>query len=95
MNRRDFMRSGGLLSASLLLRFNPVKQQSVPPGPEGKTLETGDIVRLQHLQTYLGPEFSILSLSAGAGSQVQALIGYKEFNFQLALSEDERTWITI
>jgi len=106
MNRRDFLKLGGLASAALLVQFNPLgKMASLPVevgaggrlyrgANDGRVYISENAGRTWQMHTDFGPEFSILDMTADVRENVHAQLGFGGHSFQLILSPNGRVWRT-
>jgi hypothetical protein len=104
MNRRDFLKFGGLISMAVFLRikpravFLPDPVQVVVAGkiyrgtPDGKIYISDDEGVSWRLHTDLGKDNAILELFTNPDGQVFAQVGYQKFSFVLRLSQNGRNW---
>lgn len=107
MNRRNFLRAGGVLAAALVVQLNsldsvrsaPVEantQGKVYRGTsDGKILVSTDAGQTWKLHTAFGSEFRVLGLSADRSERVRAALGYRGHTFGIALAADGKRWRTI
>ncbi len=104
MNRRDFIKIGGLGFLTVLtgvggldvLANLPVEvatQGKVYRGThDGKIFVSEDGSQTWRLHANFGSGCSIRRFSAGANSQVHVLVGYQKYTFQLTLSSNGKFW---
>ncbi|HSL45926.1 MAG TPA: hypothetical protein VK897_21010 [Anaerolineales bacterium] len=104
MYRRDFLKLSGLLSASVLMRFNSLeKAVSLPLEAEahGKLFRATSDGRIYvstnrgmdwQLHTNFGSEVSVYGLASRHRDQVHAELGIANHSFQLALTPDGKRW---
>jgi len=107
MNRRDFLKMGGLFSTALIVQFNPLGRiTSVPVEAQtgdkhyrgtfdGKILVSTNAGKSWQSHTNFGPIFSILGINVDHQGQVRAQLGFEARSFELALAEDGKTWRTV
>ncbi len=106
MNRRDFIKLGGLASLSLFLSFNPLEKLAALPvemaaqgkvyrgTSDGKILISEDGRKTWRLHTNLGSMYSIQKFFTDPNNQVKAQVGYQKYTFQLKLSKNGKLWNT-
>jgi len=104
MNRREFLKFGGMFSVAVFLPkkpqavFLPDPVQVVVAGkiyrgtPDGKIYISNDKGVSWRLHTNLGENYAILELSAKANGQVFAQVGYQKLSFALKLSQNGKNW---
>ncbi len=104
MNRRDFIKIGGVSALALFSGFGgldilaqlPVElavQGKVFRGThDGKIYVSEDNSKTWQLHSNLGSDCSIRRFSADANNQVHVQVGYQKYNFQLALSKNGKYW---
>ncbi len=104
MNRRDFIKLGGIASLALfsgaggfeLLSALPVEmavQGKIFRGThDGKIYVSEDGSQTWQLHTNLGNDCSIRRFSVGANNQVHVQVSYQKYTFQLALSKNGKFW---
>jgi hypothetical protein len=107
MVRRDFLKLSGLLSAAVLIQFNPLgKVVSLPVEVEsqgryyrgtsdGKIYVSADVGKSWQLHTNFGSALSIIGLRSNLQGQIHADLGLDRHSFALALAEDGATWRTV
>lgn len=108
MNRRDFLKVGGLLSAALLLQISPLgKMTSMPiqaqaggklyrATSDGRILISSDAGKNWQLHSNFGSMIDILGLTVDLQGQLFAQLGFKGHHFGLALAQDgTNTWRTV
>lgn len=108
MNRRDFLKVGGLLSAAFLLQSSsfgkmaPLIIEAQAGGKlfrgsdDGKILISHDSGGTWQLHTNFGPMIDILDLTVNLQGQLFAQLGFKGHRFELALAQDGmNTWRTV
>ncbi len=104
MNRRDFLKLGGLASLSLFLSFKPLEQLSSLPAEmaaqgkvfrgtsDGKIFISEDGRMTWRLHTNLGSMYSIQKFFNDSSNQVKAQVGYQNHSFQLTLHKNGKLW---
>ena len=104
MNRRDFLKVGGMFSAGLIFLSNPLKGFVNGPAEysaggktfrgtaSGEVYVSEDAGRTWRLHTRLGPEYSISSIFSGRDGQIYLIASYKGHSFHLSLAPDEKYW---
>ena len=107
MNRRDFLKLGGLFSTALFVQFNlpsfvgsqPIEvefQGDLYRGTsDGKILISANEGKTWRLHTNFGAQFAIVRLSTDAQERVVALVEYQGYDFKLALSDHAGVWRTL
>ena len=107
MNRRDFLKLGGLFSTALFVQFNLLGKLAVHPleveshgnlyrgTSDGKILISADLGETWQLHTNFGPEFSILRLATDLLGQVHAQLEFAGHPFELALAANSKMWKTM
>lgn len=105
MKRRDFLKLGGLISASALLSTTALTQLTTLPVETtvGEKIYRGTYAGEIHvsqdrgnswqLHTSFGSDYSILDIFTGLDGQLYSHLGFKQHTFHLALSQDERAWL--
>jgi hypothetical protein len=106
MNRRDFLKLGGLFSTALLVQFNPLgKIASLPSEAraggrlyrgtqDGRIFVSENAGKSWQLHTNFGLEFSVLGMTADVRDNIHALLEFSGHGFQLALSPNGKVWRT-
>ena len=102
MYRRDFLKLGGLLSASIIslgIKINPpveveMENKIYRGTSDGKIYVSEDARKTWQLHTNFGPQFSTLDLGKNLWGQVQAKFGFGEYDVHLTLSENNIQWRT-
>lgn len=106
MNRRDFLKLGGLFSASAFVSAGPLKKLPKLPTEavvNGKIYRRSgdssiqvskDQGRTWQLHMNFGPENSILEIYTGLDGRLYAQIGFREYSFQLVLAKNETAWLS-
>ena len=104
MNRRDFLKLGGLASLSLFLSFKPLEKLSSLPvemaaqgkvyrsTSDGKIFISADGGKTWRLHTNLGSMYSIQRFFTDSSNQVKAQVGYENHSFQLTLHKNGKLW---
>lgn len=107
MNRRDFLKLGGLFSTALFVQFNPlgkIASRSVETQAggklyrgitDGKILVSTDAGKNWQLHTNFGAEFSIGSLATDLWGQVHTQLEFAGHPFDLVLAQDGNNWRTV
>jgi hypothetical protein len=107
MNRRDFLKVGGLFSAVLLMQVSPLgsfvlrsvevesQGRRYRGTSDGKILLSADNGKTWQLHTNFSRDFSILNLSKDSLGQVHALLEFAGYPFELALVQNSKTWRTV
>ncbi|MBL8061493.1 MAG: hypothetical protein JNK32_00620 [Anaerolineales bacterium] len=107
MNRRDFLKVGGLLSAALLLQLSPLGQTAYLPveaqtggklyrgTSDGRVLISSDAGKSWQLHSNFGSMIDILGLTVDLQGQLFAQLGFKGHHFELVLAQNgTNTWRT-
>ena len=106
MDRRDFLKLSGLLSATVFLPLDSLaKATAFPPEVEaegklfrgtsdGKIYVSGDAGKSWHLHTNFGSSISIQDLSVNFWGQVRAQLGLADYNFEMVLAQTGKGWKT-
>jgi len=104
MNRRDFLKLGGVFSTAALLRINPQAILLPDPveaaagnklyrgTPDGKIFISEDGGGSWQLHANFGNDCSILDLLANSNERVFARVGFKQHSFVLMLSKNGKNW---
>jgi hypothetical protein len=104
MNRRDFLKLGGLASAALVVpawKLGAVALAAAQTEYRGRVYRgtvDGDIhVSEDQGQTFrrqfgFGPHYSISTLFAGFDGRLYAQVEYQDRSFFLSLAEDGNSW---
>jgi len=107
MNRRDFLKFGGITVATLLIPggilFEELNRQPVEIStggtvyrgtPSGEIYASKDSGQTWLLHTRLGSEYSILGFSEDRSKGIHAQVGFIGRSFELVLSKDRKYWLT-
>lgn len=106
MDRRDFLKLSGLLSAAVFMPLNSLpKAVSFPLEVEaqgkrfrgtsdGKIYVSGDAGESWRLHTNFGSEVSIQDLSINLWGQVRAQLGFADHSFEMILVQTGKGWKT-
>jgi hypothetical protein len=107
MNRRDFLKISGLLSAALFIKFDslfktannlPVELNSngvIFRGTHSGEIQTStDGGRTWQLHTRFGSQYAIIDLFSDTSQRVHAKVAFAGRNFDLVLAKDKKNWIT-
>jgi len=108
MNRRDFLKFGGIAAATLLIPgvilFEELNRQPVEIAtggtvyrgtPSGEIFASKDSGQTWLLHTRLGSEYSILRFSEDGSQRIHAQVGFKGRSFELVLAKDSKHWMTV
>lgn len=107
MQRRDFLKFSGLLSAALFLQLIPQEKMILHPveaqvgdkhyrgTSDGDIYESSDTGRTWQLHTRLGHQYSIMDLIVDSSKRVYARVGYLGHSFPLTLSTNGTHWNTL
>jgi hypothetical protein len=109
MNRRDFLKISGLLSASLFIPFSPIlislsknRPVELESGgmifrgtPAGEIQTSRDGGRTWQLHTRLGSQYAIIDLYSDPSERVHATASFEGRSFGLLLSKDKKYWMTV
>ena len=106
MNRREFLKLGGALSAMLVLPLGPldkvfdslatvkVKGTTYRGTLDGKVYHSTDGGQTWKVHTDFGSDFSVFSLTPSSRNRLDARLGFAGKSFALILSPDENLWRT-
>ena len=107
MNRREFLKLSGMMSAFVFVSLSPANMFAQPPAQTdaaavGSKLyrgtRDGNIYVSQNggkswkLHTGFGPNCPILGISVAANGQPVASVGFKQHSFRMVLSKDGKVW---
>jgi hypothetical protein len=108
MNRRDFLKFSGLLSAVIFIPFvtggSPSKNRAVElvsegvvfrGTPAGEIQTSHDGGRTWQLHTRLGSQYTITNLFSDSSQRVHATAVFAGRSFELVLSKDKKYWLTV
>ena len=108
MNRRDFLKLGGATSLALLLQATPLAkalgfshQRAAAAGilfrgtTDGKIYTSADNGKTWDLMVNFGSAYSIRRIARDSSGQVIATLRYARRAFELALSENGKSWQTV
>lgn len=106
MNRRDFLKLSGAVSAVLVFPLNAIFREINSPAAaelngttyrgteDGKVYASADEGRTWSLLTNFGPGITVFSLTAVTRNRIYARLGFAGKNFGLVFSPADRTWRT-
>lgn len=106
MERRDFLKLGGLFSAAMLTRLPSLAQAIAAPveveangklfraTPDGRIYVSGDAGKNWQLHTNFGAHVSVLDLRTNFWGQLQTQLGIGGYNFDLVLAQTGKGWKT-
>ena len=107
MNRRDFLKISGFLSAALIVQFGSLPSTTknrpvevVSGGVTFRGTQAGEIQtspdggRTWQLHTRLGSQYEITGLSSDWSQRVVAKVAFAGRSFDLVLTKDKKYWIT-
>ena len=107
MNRRDFLKTSGLMFLTLLVQFNPIHSLSknlpvditangltLRGTPAGEFYTSHDAGFTWQLHTRLGSEYAITGLFLDGSQRIHAQVAFGGRSFELALAKDNKYWIT-
>jgi hypothetical protein len=106
MERRDFLKLGGLFSAAVLTRLPSLAQAIAAPveveangklfraTPEGKIYVSRDGGQNWQLHTNFGAHVSVLDLRTNFWGQLQTQLGTAGHSFELVLAQTGKGWKT-
>ena len=106
MNRRNFLKVGGLLTAALAVQVSSLTNAHSAPvaagaqakiyrgASGGSILVSADAGQTWKLHTAFGTEFRILGLSTDRSERLRAALGYRGHAFALTLAPDGERWQT-
>jgi hypothetical protein len=107
MNRREFLKLSGMMSAFVLASLSPINVLAKSPvesetAAVGKKLyrgaRNGNIYVSQNggktwkLHAGFGPNSPILGITVAANGQPCARVGFKQYSFRMVLSRDGTVW---
>ncbi len=104
MNRREFIKLGGVTAVALFSGFGGVDMLAQLPVEmavqgkvfrgthDGKIYISEDGSKTWKLHTNLGKDCSIKRFTVGANKQVHVQVGYQKYTFQLTLSRNGKFW---
>jgi hypothetical protein len=107
MNRREFLKLGGAVSAMLVLPLGLIGKglaslatlelngTTYRGTQDGKVYTSTDAGRTWSLLTDFGPDMTVFSLSAVPRNRIYARLGFAGKSFGLVFSPNEHTWRTI
>jgi hypothetical protein len=105
MNRRDFLKVGGLFSTALVLQFNSPGKAIIPvevqagskhyrTARDGRVFISENAGKTWQMHTDFGSEFTVLDMTADAYENIHALFEFSGYTFQLILSPNDKAWRT-
>jgi len=106
MNRREFLKLGGVLSAMLVLPLGPLgkgsdslatvelKGTAYRGTQDGKVYVSADAGQTWKLHTDFGHAFTVFSLTPVPRNRIYARLGFAGKSFGLVLSLNEHIWRT-
>ncbi len=107
IDRRDFLKIGGLFSVAMLtgigsvidmtarsveMDFNGLSYRGTA---DGNILVSSDSGKTWSLHTQFGPHLSVSRLYVDLRRRMVAVLNCQGYDFKLALSSDLRTWWTV
>lgn len=107
MNRRDFIFTGGVFTAAMLIqvsslaRFVPkfpeveVRGRFYRGTPDGKVLISTDAGKNWMEHTNFGSQYVVRKLGKDLNELVQARLGFEGLSFGLVLDDDGKKWRTV
>ena len=107
MNRRDFLKLGGVISAAALVGFVPLGSLASIPveawsddklyrgTSDGKVYVSSNAGKSWQLHTNFGSEFSISALTPHHTGPLHAQLEYQGHSFELALALNKKNWKTV
>lgn len=105
MNRRDFLKLGGAVSAVLLFQASPLgrsinipsstqaKGQTYRGTADGKIYVLAADGKTWQLLTNFGPEYSVTRVDRDLLGNVFARLVFARRQFELTLAKDGRSWL--
>jgi hypothetical protein len=106
MNRRDFLKLGGLVSTALLVQFNLLGSIADQPievewrgnqyrgTSDGKIMISPNEGKTWQLHTNFGSEFAVRSLMTDIWGQVNVQLEFAGYSFDLVLAQNGKIWKT-
>lgn len=106
MNRRDFLKLGGAVSAMLVFPLGAIFREVISlataelngttyrGAEDGRVYSSADEGRTWSLLTDFGPGITVFSLTAVPRNRIYARLGFAGKNFGLVFSPADRTWRT-
>jgi len=106
MNRRDFLKLGGLFSTALFVQFNLLGITAIQlvevesngiryrGTSDGKILISPNEGRTWQLHTNFGSEFAVQSLMTDMWGQVNVQLEFASYSFDLVLAQNGNIWKT-
>ena len=108
MDRREFLKISGLLSAAIFIRFSPAlipsKNRPVELASEGVLFRGAQVGEIQtssdggrswQLHTRLGSQYTITGLFLDGSQRVHAKAAFAGRSFELLLSKNRKYWLTV
>ena len=107
MDRRDFLKLGGLFSAALFAQFNPLGSFTIQPVEvqshgklyrgtiDGKILLSTNAGKTWQIHTNFGTGCTITHLFLDRLENVRARLKFTGYPFELALTQDGKAWKTV
>lgn len=107
MNRREFLKLSGMMSAFVFVSLSPINvlaksSEESQTAAVGKKLyrgaRNGNIYVSQNggktwkLQAGFGPNCPIMGMTVAANGQPCARVGFKKYSFRMVLSKDGTAW---
>ena len=105
MNRRNFLKVGGLLTAALAVQVSSLTNARSAPvaagqakiyrgASGGRILVSADAGQTWKPHTAFGTDFRIVGLSTDRSERLRAALGYRGHAFALTLDPDGERWQT-
>jgi hypothetical protein len=106
MNRRDFLKLGGLFSTALFVQFNLLGRVAVQPVEvewnrnqyrgtlDGRIMISTNAGKTWQLHTNFGSDFSVRSLRTDISGQLNAELEFAGYPFNLFLAQNGNLWRT-
>ena len=107
MNRREFLKLSGMMSAFVFASLSPINALAKSPAESEAAAVGGKLYRGKRdgniyvsqnggktwkLHTGFGANCPILDMTVAANGQPCARVGFKQYSFRVALSKDGTVW---
>jgi hypothetical protein len=106
MNRRDFLKFSGLISAFACIAASPIRHIAKLPVEtaalgkiyrgtyDGSIHISEDNGKSWQLHSKFGPDCPILDIFTGLDGRLYVHAGFKQYSFHLVLSQNEKSWLS-